>query len=69
MAEKKYSCRAGGKTYHVRESLKSWAFRWNSNESIWTRDHVSEFERRQFENEVANGDWGQVELEFEEETP
>lgn len=58
---------ASGNTYPVREDLKSWAFRWDPDKKAWTRDQVSEQERRQFEGNVDNGPWDGVELEFEEE--
>ena len=67
MADKTYKVVARGDTYKVRQDLKDHAFCWDGTRKAWTRDCVSEFERRQWENSVEHGDWNGVELEFEEE--
>lgn len=67
MSEKTYTVVAGGNTFPIRENLKSWAFRWDDARKAWTRDCVSEFERRQWEGMAENGPRNGVELEFEEE--
>ena len=68
MAEKIYKVVARGNTYKIRDDLKSWAFQWDGDRKVWTRDCVSEFERRQWESKVENGPWDGVELEFEPQT-
>ena len=67
--EKTYRLVVSGKTFPIREELKSWAFQWDSSTKTWSRDCVSEFERRQFECLVEHGHWGDSELVFTEEKP
>ena len=63
-----YTVKAAGKTYPIREDLKGWKFRYDSKTKTWSRDQVSEQERRQFEGNVDNGPWDDVDLEFKEES-
>jgi len=65
--EKTYRCIARGKTFHVREYLKSWGFDWDGENKTWHTGCVSEWQRRMFEENVSGGAWDGVVLEFEEE--
>jgi len=59
-----FVCFADGKTYPVKEDLKSWGFIWDAESKSWARECCSAFERFLFERKVADGIWSGVRLEF-----
>lgn len=66
-----YYCVASGKTFPIKEELKKRGFVFMSATKTWSRAGVLESERRDWEDEVSDGSWHGVVLEFdkEEEVP
>lgn len=64
----KYTVIATGKTYHVRDDLKEWGFKWSSKREAWVLEGAGQAECNLFRHNVSSDMWPDVDLEVLEET-
>lgn len=65
MTEGRVRVIATGRTFPVKEDLKSWGFRWDTTRDAWTA-FATQGECSLFRHNVSNGSWEGVDLEFVE---
>ena len=66
-SNKTYHIQLMGKTFMIKEELKSCGFYWHSDRKVWLCDNVLEFTKRIIENNIANGTWKDVKIMVTEE--
>jgi len=55
---------ASGRTFPVKDDLKSWDFNWDKDRQLWIAVGVDEATCALFRHKVSSGEWDEVELEF-----
>ncbi len=60
-----YTVIATGRTFPIKEDLKSWGFRWLDGQ--WVRAEAEQSEMNLFKHNVSSGAWDGVDLDIIEE--
>lgn len=58
---------ATGRTYGIKDDLKSWGFRWQGG--AWVKECATLGEANLFRHNVSSGTWDGVDLEIDEAAP
>ncbi len=62
-----YTVIATGRTFPVKDDLRSWAFTWDHLRKAWIATGVEQGSMNLFKHNVSSGEWEGVDLEITEE--